>query len=124
MARLLVFGNLNVRRSGMRIRKVKTVSQRSKESKKVLSFVVVFLICTLSLLYIFQINNIATKGYEVEKYEKKLSRIKKENQKMMIRLADLESMYRIESRTKKKLQAVSFNDITYITSSSSVVAME
>jgi cell division protein FtsB len=124
MARLLTFRNLKARRSGARIKRIRTVSQRSKEGKRALGFVVAILVCALGLLYIFQINNMATKGYEVEDYEKKLSSVKKENQKMMVRLADLESMYEVESKTKKKLQIVNPNDITYITSSSSVVAME
>ncbi len=76
----------------------------------------------MSLGYIFQISSIATDGYEVEKYENQLADLKKENQKIMIELADLEAMHSLEN-DGSGLASVDRNNISYITSSSGAVAI-
>lgn len=119
MSQSLIFRSLTKRNKINR----KTVSKRIKESEKVVNYLVMILICAMGLLYIFQTNDITTKGYDVEKYEKKLSNLQKENQKMAVELADLKSMDNFGDKINR-FSAISYKDITYITSSSSIVAMK
>jgi len=119
MARLLT-KRLNNKKG--RIKRI-TVSQKIKKSETIIKVFIFVSIFTMSLIYVFQINNIATKSYEIENYEKKLLSIKKDNQKMMIELADLKSINNLESKFDK-FRPISLKDITYITTSQSAVAME
>jgi len=120
MAKSLSFRHSNIKRSGIR---KKTVSCRIKESKITVSFFAVFLICAMGFMYMSKINNVATKGYEIENYEKRLSELKKEKQKMMVELADLKSIQTIDDEDNNFV-AVDYKNIAYITSISGVVAME
>ena len=112
--------HLNKKRSKLRKR---TVSQKSREGKFTVSIFSAVLICAAGLLYIFQISGVATKGYEIENYEKTLSNLQRENQKMLIEIADLKSMNNLKDKSEK-LSAIDYKDINYITSISSAVAME
>lgn len=99
-----------------------TVSQEMKKSKKMFGVFFAFLIIMMSAGYVFQMSGIATNGYEVEKYENQLANLKKENQKIIIELADLEAMSNFENNNKN-LVAVERDNISYVTSSSGAVAM-
>ena len=112
--------HLNKRRSKIRKR---TVSQKARESKFTVSMFSVALICVAGLLYVFQISGVATKGYEIENYEKTLTELQRKNQKMLIEIADLKSMNNLKDESGK-LSVIDYRDITYITSISSAVAME
>ena len=116
----MTFKRLNKKRNNIRRR---TVSQKAKESKFTVSMFVAVLICAAGLLYIFQISGVATKGYEVGNYEKTLFELQRENQKMLIEIADLKSMKNLENKSGK-LSAIDYKNIIYITSISSAVAME
>lgn len=87
------------------------------------SFFLAAFVCVVVISYILQMTSVSTKGYEIESYEKKLEDLKRENQKLQIELADLNSIYNIEE-TSSKLSKVSPKDINYIISSTGVVAME
>lgn len=105
--------------------KRRTVSQKMKESELLIGFVVVCVILILSMFYIYQISSIATNGYEIEEYEKKLDELKKDNQKINIKLADLKSIINFENENvNKDLISIEYDSINHITSSSSVVALE
>lgn len=106
-----------------RASKTRTVSQLTVESKRVASFFLAAFVCLVVISYILQMTSVSTKGYEIESYEKKLEDLKRENQKLQIELADLNSIYNIEE-TSSKLSKVSPKDINYIISSTGVVAME
>ncbi|MCK5491156.1 MAG: hypothetical protein KAI67_04910 [Candidatus Pacebacteria bacterium] len=67
--------------------------------------------------------SIATNGYDVKECEKQLDNFQRENQKMIIELADLKAIYNLESKSNN-LIAVESSNIKYITSGSGVVAME
>ncbi|MCK5475433.1 MAG: hypothetical protein KAI71_02525 [Candidatus Pacebacteria bacterium] len=96
-----------------------------KESELLIGFVVVCVILTLSMFYIYQISSIATNGYEIEEYERKLDELKKDNQKINIKLADLKSIINFENENvNKDLISIEYDNINHITSSSSVVALE
>ncbi|MCK5466263.1 hypothetical protein KAI56_02065 [Candidatus Parcubacteria bacterium] len=112
--------HLNKKRNKIRR---KTVSRRAKESKFTVSVLSAVLICVAGLVYVFQISGVATKGYEIENYEKTLFELQRENQKMLIKIADLKSMNNLENEFGK-LSVIDYKNITYITSISSAVAME
>jgi len=103
--------------------KRKTISQKIRESKFTVSMFAGVLICSTGLLYISQISGVATKGYEIGNYEKTLFELQRENQKMLIKIADLKSMNNLENESEK-LSAIDYQEINYITSISGAVAME
>lgn len=119
MPKTLAIRNLNLERS--RTRKT-TVSQEMKKSKKMFGVFFMVIIIMMSAGYISKMSGIATNGYEVEKYENQLINLKKENQKIVIELADLEAMRNLES-DNSDLVAVERDNISYITSSSGAVAI-
>ena len=77
----------------------------------------------IGFVYMSKTVSITTHGYDVKGYEKQLDGLQKENQKMIIELADLKSLDNLEDESDN-LVAVENSNIKYITSSLSVVAME
>jgi Tfp pilus assembly protein PilO len=119
MPKTLAIRRFDLRRSST---KITTVSQEMKKSKEMFGVFFLSLIIVMSLGYIFQMSSIATNGYEVEKYESQLAELKKENQKIAIKLADLKAMQNFENNNSN-LVAVERSNISYITSNSGAVAM-
>ncbi|MBW6441033.1 hypothetical protein K0B03_03305 [Patescibacteria group bacterium] len=105
--------------------KRRTVSQKIKESELLVGSFVAFVIVVLSIFYIYQISSMATNGYEIEKHENKLNELKKENQKINIKLADLKSLNNFENENGNiELVSIQYDSINHITSSFSAVALE
>lgn len=100
-----------------------TVSQRIKKGEEIFGVFLVVVIISMSSMYIYQMSSVATNGYEVEKYEDRLASLKKENQKIMIELADLKAMHNFENYDSE-LVAIEYDNISYITSTSSAVAIQ
>jgi cell division protein FtsB len=121
MPRIAVYNRTKAMKN--RTGKAKTVSRLLGESKRVLSFFLVIFVSVVVISYILQMTSVSTKGYEIESYEKKLDHLKRENQKLQVELADLNSIYNIEEASNR-LSKVSPKDINYIISSTGVVAME
>ncbi len=119
MSKVLTIKNFGFRRN--RIKKV-TVSQRIKKGEEILGIFFVAVIILMSLIYIYQMSSVATNGYEIEKYEDRLVSLKKENQKMTIELADLKAMHNLEDNNE--LVAIEYCNVSYLTSSSSAVAIQ
>jgi len=103
--------------------KRKTISQKARESKFTVSMFAGVLICAAGLLYVFQTSGVATKGYEISSYEKTLFELQRENKKMLVKIADLKAMNNLKNKSEK-LSAIDYQEINYITSTSSAVAME
>lgn len=101
----------------------KTISCKIRKSKIIFSFFALFLVCTLGFIYISKINNVSTKGYEIESYKKKVRLLEKENQRMAVDLADLRAIDTLENKNSH-FAAIDYQDVTYIVSTSSMVAME
>lgn len=118
-----ITANNQIRIARNRIGKTRTASQVTVESKRVLNFFLVVFVCIVAVSYILQMTSVSTKGYEVERYEKRLEDLKRENQKLQVQMADLNSIYKIEE-AGNRLSKVSPKDINYIISSTGVVAME
>lgn len=109
-------------RNNARVAARKTVSRALTEGKKFFASFIAIIVLFGSLFYVFQINGLATKGYEVGEYEKELANLKNENQKLIIKLAEIRSVNNFESGVDKFTE-VSSSDISYISSSSGAVAM-
>ena len=120
MSKTTTIKNFGFRRN--RIKKI-TVSQRIKKGEKILGVFFVVVISLMSLSYIYQISSVATNGYEIEKYEDKLTDLKKENQIITIKLADLKAMHNFENNDSE-LVAIEYDNISYITSSLGAVAIQ
>ena len=103
--------------------KKKTISQKIRESKFTVSMFAGVLVCAAGLIYISQISGVATKGYEIGNYEKTLFELQRDNKKMLVEMADLKSMNNLENESGK-LSVINYEEINYITSVSSAVAME
>ena len=105
-----------------RITGKKRVSHKIKTSKIVASFVIIVLICLLGGLYIVQTSGVTARNYDIENQEEKLNDLKNENQNLMIELAKLRSMSRLEE-TAGEFNMVAIEKADYITSSGSVMAV-
>ncbi|HAI74244.1 MAG TPA: hypothetical protein DCS28_02530 [Candidatus Moranbacteria bacterium] len=76
-------------------------------------FLVVLCIIFMTAFYLFQVNNLAIKGYEVKDLENKISELRKNNKEMQIREMELRSMYAIETAAKN-FNLLDSTDITYL----------
>ncbi|MFA5993998.1 MAG: hypothetical protein WC823_03495 [Parcubacteria group bacterium] len=63
--------------------------------------------------YLYQVNNIATKGYEIRDLENRIQDLDKESKKMEIREVELKSMYNIE-KASQELNLVNSGEVSYI----------
>lgn len=78
-----------------------------------LSYILIIFMCALGVFYIYEVNSLATKGYEIKSLEQKLEGLKKTNEQLNIKAAELKSMYNIE-QTTKDLDMVAPNDVSYL----------
>lgn len=111
MSRFLTITNSSSVNFGERKKAVK--SQSTRMGNVTLNFLVAALVCVLGVFYIFEINNMATKGYEIKALENQMGVLKKENEKLKIQEAELKSMYNIEEKTKD-LNMVVPKDVSYL----------
>jgi hypothetical protein len=104
-------------------KKIPKVESRSSGSSRIallalVSFMFIFVLIS-GAFYIYQVNDLATKGYEIKDIETKIESLEKESKKMRIREVELKSMYNIEKSTQD-LNLVSPSSITYVRMGSSV----
>ena len=59
-------------------------------------FLMVMVVVFFSAFYLFQVNDLAVKGYEIRELETKIANLEKDNKKMQIREMELRSMYAVE----------------------------
>ena len=67
----------------------------------------------LGFFYLYQVNDLATKGYEIGKMEREISELSEINKKNRIKEVELKSMYNIE-KTAEDFDLVSVKGITYL----------
>ncbi|MDD3498706.1 MAG: septum formation initiator family protein [Candidatus Moranbacteria bacterium] len=72
--------------------------------------------------YLGVINISAVKGYEIRKVEKEIEDLRKENKKLQIEAAELNSSYNIENEAQN-LNMVKAEDVVYISESGQAVAI-
>lgn len=82
-------------------------------------FISIFVVAILGIIYLYQVNDLATKGYEVKEIEKEIMQLKKDNEENKIREVELRSMYNVEKATKD-FNLVNSENISYLEIKSSV----
>jgi len=112
MSRFLTLTHSNAIGFGERKKAIK--NQPTKIGRVTLNFLLVFLVCALGVFYIFEVNNVATKGYDIRALEKKVQDLKESNEKLRIREAELKSLNNIEEKTKD-LNMTAPKDVSYLT---------
>jgi len=76
-------------------------------------FIMVGCVIFAGALYLYQVNNIAIKGYEIREVENKIQDLEKENQKLKIKEVESKSMYNIEKATED-LNLVNSTNVSYV----------
>lgn len=76
-------------------------------------FLLTFGIVSLGSFYLYQVNDLATKGYEMKDMEVRIQQLQKEGKKMQIREVELRSMYNLEKATED-LDLVNAQNVTYV----------
>jgi cell division protein FtsL len=82
-------------------------------SKKFLLFLSVFVVVFSLGVYMIQVNNMATKGYEMKILEKQILELKEQNQKYSLELLELQSMQSLRNRVSE-LSLVEAEKINYL----------
>jgi len=81
-----------------------------KQNKKILIMTAFLIIFSLLLSYIFQINNLVSKSYSLQNYQKSIQKLSSENEKMESNLAGNGSLQNAEV----KISELGFEKITKI----------
>lgn len=116
---------LTLSKSGdiQRGKRKKAIRGKIKIGPVTLCFVTIILLCLISLFYLTQANQIATKGYEIKDLEDRLDNLKEENRGLELRAAELQSVRNVEEGVKK-LNMVPLQKVVYISSEGTVVALK
>ena len=112
MSQYLTISHSNALTFGER-RKGTTGQQSVRVGRVTLNFLLVVLICIFGVIYIFEVNNVATQGYQIRDLEQKAQELRENNEKLKLKEAELRSMYNIEQKTKD-LNMVAPKDVSYI----------
>ncbi len=82
--------------------KTKTQIQHKINAAGFINPVVIVVVFSVfaGLLYIYSINQSAVKGLQIRRIEKDISQMRKENESLKIREAELKSLYKIEQFSK------------------------
>ena len=67
----------------------------------------------LGACYLYQVNDLATKSYEMKDMETRIQELQKEGKKMQIKEIELRSMYNLEKATEN-LELVNAQNVTYV----------
>jgi len=100
--------------SWQRVAKRKT----NTENKSIKGFInstvlIVALIIFSAGIYLYSINSSAAKGYQMKQVEKEINILKKENENLKIKEAELKSLYYIEE-SSKSLNMEDLKNVSYI----------
>lgn len=82
-------------------------------------FLMTFFIIFASAFYLFQVNDLAVKGYDMRDLENKISELEKANKQMQVHEMELRSMYVIE-KSAQSFNLVSPVNVTYLDISNTV----
>lgn len=76
--------------------------------------IIVAIFCALALLnYIFRVNSVATKGYEINRLQTNLAQLKEQQKKLHLEMAQLQSIQRIQTDPATS-GMVPVKDVAYI----------
>jgi cell division protein FtsL len=74
---------------------------------------IVALLFVSAAVYLYSINSSASKGYQMRQVEKDINNLKKENENLKIKEAELKSLYHIEE-SSKNLNMGDLKNVSYI----------
>jgi hypothetical protein len=94
-------------------KKKQGVVREGKASLKTVVLAMAMLLVLFGVLYLYQVNNIAIRGYEVRDIENRIQDLQKENQKLKIQEVESKSMYNIEKATED-LNLVNSSNVSYV----------
>lgn len=77
------------------------------------NFFVIVLLIIAAAVYLYSINSSAVKGYQIRQAEKKVLELRKENENLKIKEAELKSLYHIEE-SSRNLNMESLKNVSYI----------
>jgi cell division protein FtsL len=101
----------------MKESRIGTIGAENKGSIKIglasFCFLMVVFAISFGAYYLFQVNTLAMKGYEIKDLENKISELEKENKKMQIKEMELKSMYSIE-RSAEGFNLVNPRNVSYL----------
>ena len=89
------------------------VVKKTQVSKPTAVFLLLGFLCVAGVMYIAQVNKLATMGYEIKTREKSIEGLKKDNEALKIRAAQLKSMHNLETE-KDRMQMKKPDEISYI----------
>ena len=118
MARFLTIGG-----SIKKNKRAKTVRHNFRIGPVSLCFVSLTILCLVSLFYLAQSNQIATKGYEISTLEKKLEETDESNRRLELRAAELQAVKSVE-QSAQHLNMVPIEKMVYLSSGSTAMAMK
>jgi len=118
MPKVLVERKYNSRRNNVRnCDRFGFSSGRMRISLISLSTLVLAAILFSGLFYLYQVNDLATKGFEIKEAESRIESLQEERKKLKIKETELKSMYNLE-REIKDMNLVNCSNISYIEYSS------
>ncbi len=82
-------------------------------STRVLNLSMLSAIIFFGLLYLFQVNSMGTKGYEIRRLEQQVRQVESEQKNLQIKASDLQSIDRIQSNAQS-LNFVPATNVTYL----------
>lgn len=95
----------------------KNINQEEKNEKGLSKtnpvFALAFLIVIMGSFYLYQVNDLATKGFDIRDLEKQIQDLEKDGKQMQIKEVELRSMYNIEKSTGE-LNLVNPSNVTYL----------
>lgn len=65
------------------------------------------------LIYLFQVNDLATKGFEVKDVENRIDKLQEERKSLRLKETELKSMYNLEKEVKD-LDLVNCSNVSYV----------
>jgi cell division protein FtsB len=86
-------------------------------SRSAFVLILVTIICWAGVMYVFQVNQLATMGYEMKKKESSIDDLLKNNKQLELEAAQLKSIYSLEDHKEslkmKKPQEVSVLEVEF-----------
>jgi hypothetical protein len=76
-------------------------------------FILASAVVLCGAVYLYQVNTLATKGYEASDVERQIADLKKTNEQSKIKMVELQSMYNIEKFTQD-LNLISSNNVSFL----------
>ncbi len=99
-----------------------TIRRKVSVGPVALCFISIFILCLLSLFYLAQANQTATKGYEIRALEDQLETLREEQKKLELKAAELQSVRNVEEGSRQ-LNMVPVEKVVYLTPGGSAVAV-